>query len=874
MNSIEININKRFDLPLLLSCFFSFVIFQLSSSFCLSRPPPLNTMTSSTLCSNKYLSYRVPLRHGLHVRLSRPISRIFSKKTMAVTRPHRLLMHNSKSVRHRHRLLYNCGSFFHLCLFLSKIVLFRSSTALLIRSTTFSSGSRSSSSCRSSPFALVQARSFRPALHGVHRLRTATNSNNNMSSSASTTRTAAASSTTTTSTTPSSTTIADDNSNNNKLPPTTIPPIARREEDRVVLAGIAPPDWKKDLPRQSESSSRNLEALLDPPVPVPDPYGWMRDEKRENVEILQHLKLENAYTEGLTQHLQGLRETLYQEMLAAIQETDYTVPRPLQDWYYYTRTFQGKSYTVHCRAPKQKQQQQSEEDAILAKMKSWDGTAETSILEGEQVILDVNELAKDKPYCATGAVKRSPSHKLLAYSTDFSGDETCQLFVKDLETGEMVDHDEKLEISGSIVWAATDDALFYLKMDDAHRPFQLYKRTLSNDDDDKPDELLLEEKDELFWMGMSKSLDGKYLLVECSSKETSEYHFLDLTDPTASLQCIAKRRSKVLYDVEHRNGKWWIQSNVGGLPNMALWTAPAVADCQDTWNLVTDASTGKVLFEGGYDRSLDYVSCFKNHIVASGREGGLPRVWIARVGDDDDDDHDSAAAAAVAVQSFEMLDFAEEAYDAGLGTNLEFDTNKVVVAYDSLVTPTQSLEIALDDTSQRTVLKERAVPGYNRMEYACDRITVQSRDGSTQIPVSLVYRKDVMEQNLQKGEPVHVHLYGYGSYGSTVEADFRSTRLPLLNRGIVYVIAHVRGGGEMGRQWYVIRAQCTKKRPKGAASRKKIHSTHHRVSFQLTLFLLSLTPGMRSQMVPNIFAKRTHSTILLMWLVGWCMSES
>jgi len=509
------------------------------------------------------------------------------------------------------------------------------------------------------------------------------------------------------------------------------PPVARREEDRVVHVGAAPERWKKEVPRQSESSK---EKLMDPPVALSDPYGWLRDESRENQDVLDHLKAENAYTESLTHHLDGLRTKLYNEMLSAIQETDYTTPRPDGPYYYYTRTFQGKSYTVHCRAPKSK-------DPLNI---DWDGTAESAILLGEQVTLDVNELAKGKNYCATGSVVKSPSHKLLAYSTDFTGGETCQMFVKDLESGEIVDHDEKLEISGSIRWGADDSTLFYLKLDPAHRPYQVYRRRLKKDDE--PDELLLEEPDDLYWMGIYKSLDGKYLFVETSSKETSEIHFLDLQDPDSKLQCIAKRRSKVLYEVEHRNGQWWIQSNVGGLPNMALWTAKARANCEDSWKKVVD-SEGQALFDGDYDRSLSDVTCFKNHVVMSGREGGLPRVWIASVSDD-------------AVRKFEMLTFEEEAYDAGLGTHREFETDKIVVSYDSLVTPTQSIEISLDETSERTVLKERAVPGYDKSLYGCERTTVKSRDGTSEIPVSLVYREDIMEQCKATGEPVHAHLYG------------------------------------------------------------------------------------------------------------------
>ena len=190
------------------------------------------------------------------------------------------------------------------------------------------------------------------------------------------------------------------------LPSIASPPKARREEDRAVLVG------KVEGPtRQSEAST---EPLLDPPVSVPDPYGWMRDETRTNQEVLDHLRAENAYTEALTSHLGDLRESLYKELLSSIQETDYSLPRPRGDYVYYSRTIEGKAYTVYCRAPK---------PADDFDMTSWDGSADSPILPNEEILLDVNELAKGKSYCDTGTVKTSPSHKFLAYTADFSGDE-------------------------------------------------------------------------------------------------------------------------------------------------------------------------------------------------------------------------------------------------------------------------------------------------------------------------------------------------------------------------------------------------------------------------------------------------------------------
>uniref|UniRef100_A0A7S4QT86 Prolyl endopeptidase n=1 Tax=Ditylum brightwellii TaxID=49249 RepID=A0A7S4QT86_9STRA len=565
-----------------------------------------------------------------------------------------------------------------------------------------------------------------------------------------------------------------------------VPPTARREEDRYILAGklaetepnYLAPDGKP-LARQSDSSPN---ALLDPPVKVSDPYGWLRDESRTVPEVLEHLNNENAYTEHLTAHLSDLRSDIYQEMLAGIKETDYTVPVQNGEWLYYSRTFEGKSYKSMCRAPLK--------DGWEELAKQWDGSMDSPILPGEVAYLDVNELAEGKSYCATGQVRPSPSHNVLAYSADFTGNEVCQIFVKDINTGEIIDHDETLECYGQLQWGADDKTIFYLKMDSEKRPYQLYRHVIGSDE---PDELLYQEDNALYWVGLSKSFDDKYIFVSSRSKESAEVHFLDLTDSNAKLQCVAERRKKVLYSVRHRAGSWFITTNVGGTPNMRLMVSPAVANSEDSWKDMVDQN-GNVMFNGGYERAISGFTSFESHSVASGREGGLPQIWVVSYASETTSD----------VTDFVQLSFEEDAYDVGLGGNSMYNADHVVIAYDSLVTPLSSIKIPLDsptDLSKRTVLKEQEVPGYNRSDYSCERTTVKSRDGSADIPVSIVYRKDV-EEKIKSGEAVPAHLYGYGSYGACMEASFRSTRRALLDRGMVYVIAHVRGGGEMGRQWY------------------------------------------------------------------------
>ena len=577
---------------------------------------------------------------------------------------------------------------------------------------------------------------------------------------------------------------------------TTKPPPCRREEDRVFYAGSAPPNWDKSHPRQAQESD---EPLIDPPVAVKDPYGWLRDDKRENKEVIDHLEAENQYTKSITDQLDPLQDELYKEFLGSMQETDYTTPRPRGGYWYYTRTFEGKSYPQYCRAPKTGDSFQVE----------WDGSKEAPILPREEVYLDVNLLGEGKSYCDLGAAKISPSQRYLAYTVDYKGDETYEVQVKDLETGieiplKVAGRDDLLETSGTVFWGDDDSSLFYMTMDDAHRPYRLFHRVNWKDDKDPTDTLLKEELDDIYWAHAYKSFDCKCIFFETASSETSEVWYLKLEDMDPNnmeMKCIAERRNKVLYEVEHRHEQWYIWTNVDSSPNMKLMTAPAKDNCGGEWELVLDIDN-RPAFDGNAAKALDSVSVFDNHVVIEGREGGIPRVWVYKP----------------ATKSLEMLIFDEPAHDVGLGTHYDFAADRIVVHYDSLTTPPQSIELSLENPSEsRIVLKEKNIPGYDKGGYGCDRIHVLSRDGEAQIPVSIVYRNDVMEK-VKNGERVPVHLYGYGSYGSCCEADFSSTRLSLLNRGIIYVIAHIRGGAEMGRTWY--------EAPKGAKFLCKKNTFH------------------------------------------------
>ena len=593
------------------------------------------------------------------------------------------------------------------------------------------------------------------------------------------------------------------------------PPKIRRDNDRFIYVGVPNHDDENDerVPRQSETS---MNALLDPPIAVPDPYGWMRDETRSNPEVLQHLETENNYTLlQIMQHLKPLETTLYEEMISYILETSHSFPILEQDFYYYQRTTKGQPYPLHCRAPKPKDNTTTQATTttissnmyLKHQLALWDGSSTMSVLPGEQVYLDESELAQDHDHLDVGSLEISPSQQLVAYTIDTTGNEVYMLVIQEIDTGKIVfQEDKKLMISNNVIWGPTDDTIFYTKLDDADRTYQVYQRGLKNT---REEVLLYQEDAILFWVGMKKSKDNRYLLVETASSESSEWYYLDLQtrvqnsdrpDNRMALISVATRQPNVLYSVEHFHGTWWITSNRGGSPDLQLWAKPVDDENESKWSRIPDPKAVQPLLNG---IAVEGLSIFVNHIVVQGRQNGMPQLWILTV----DGSGDSSK-----VLDCQRLEWGVDIGTDNEGSNyvelasylVEYNTTSIIVEYESLVTPRQHIEIVLDhpnDFTQRTVLQEVPVPGYQKELYDFKRIHVPSRDGKAQIPVSLVYLKSTMEQALG-GSLVPIHLYGYGAYGDSIEDTFSSSRIPLLKRGMIYAIAHVRGGGEMGRPWY------------------------------------------------------------------------
>ncbi|OQR98719.1 serine protease family S09A [Achlya hypogyna] len=488
------------------------------------------------------------------------------------------------------------------------------------------------------------------------------------------------------------------------------------------------------------------DAPMDPILYIEDPYYYVRDDTRKNKEVIAHLEKENEYAEHMTSHLKNARENIYRELLSHVQETDVAYPYPHGDYLYYTRTEKGSSYTYHCR--------KSRHDANAK----------------EELILDENELAKGQSHCDVGAVSISPDHKFLAYSVDFNGYETYQGFVKNLVTGEILS-DRIENVSGGLVWGTDASTVYYSTMDDAHRQDKIWRHTVGSS---VKDELIYTEDDQLFSAYMGKTRSGRYLLLQSSSSETSEVSFIDLQAPAKGVTLVEKRVKGVTYSVDHQGDAFFIETNKDGATNFKLMTTPVATPSAAHW---TDVFP--------YDAAVkvDGIDCFESFSVLHGRQDGFTQLWIVT--------KDAAGAF-----TKERMAFSDPIYTISGAPNKEYATQTYRLTYSSPTTPFTTYDYDVG-SRQMTLLKERPVPNYDRSLYACERIEATAEDG-TRVPMSLVYRKD----KRTPGTPQPLHLYGYGSYEICIDPTFSATTLPLLDRGVIYVIAHIRGGGEMGRTWY------------------------------------------------------------------------
>ncbi len=472
-----------------------------------------------------------------------------------------------------------------------------------------------------------------------------------------------------------------------------------------------------------------------------DDYAWLR--KKKDPDVKAYLEAENAHTVAMMAHTEPFQKKLYQEMLGRIKEDDSTVPAPLAGYWYYSRTETGKAYAIHCR-------------------KKGDLNAP------EEVLLDENLLAEGHAFFDLGDAEVSPNDRLLAYTADFDGSENYTLYIKDLDTGELMS-DRVEKISEDLEWSNDNSTVYYVRLDaETHRPWQMYRHRLGTAEAD--DVLVFEEADEAYFLSMGKTKDEAYMLVDLSSHTSTEVHYFSADEADGKPVLLAPRRPLIELGFEHHEGWWYIVTNEDAI-NSKLMRAPVSTPERAHWEEVI-AHDPLV--------KIDDIETFKDFLVIYGRRGGYKSITVRDV------------------RTGEMheIEHPEPVYTLGGGANLEYDIEVLRFGYSSLVTPSTSFDYHLRNRT-RTLLKQAEVlGGYDQNLYQSERIYATAEDG-TQIPMSVVYKRTFMTDL-----PRPLYLYGYGAYGHTVDPSFSSARLSLLDRGMIFAIAHVRGGGAMGRLWY------------------------------------------------------------------------
>jgi oligopeptidase B len=470
---------------------------------------------------------------------------------------------------------------------------------------------------------------------------------------------------------------------------------------------------------------------------VIDPYFWLRE--KASPQVKQYLEAENAYTEAMTGNLKPFSDAIYKEMLGHIKQTDLSVPTRRGAYYYYSRTEEGKQYPIQCRR-------------------------KGSMDAPEEVLLDLNALGKDRKFVGLGAVVVSDDQNLLAYTIDYTGFRQYALQVKDLRTGQTLP-DTTARVT-AVAWAADNKTLFLTTEDDiTKRSDKLFRHVLG----EAAFDLLYDEKDELYDIGIGKTRDRKYLVLEIEAKDTSEARTLSAARPRGNFAVFLPREKKHRYYVDHREGTFYIRTNQDGI-NFAIMTAPESNPARQNW---------KVFLAHRDDVRLENIDLFQDFAVSVEKSQALTHLRV----------HNFKTG------TWTNIAFPEPVYSVFPGGTPEYESTTYRYNYQSLITPSSIFDY---DTrsGKSTLLKQQEVPGgYDPKLYASERLWATARDG-VKVPISIVYRKGMVRDG-----KAPLFLYGYGSYGIGTPPTFSSNRLSLLDRGMSYAIAHIRGGDEMGEKW-------------------------------------------------------------------------
>jgi oligopeptidase B len=494
-------------------------------------------------------------------------------------------------------------------------------------------------------------------------------------------------------------------------------------------------------------------------VELVDEYAWLRDENWQEVmrdpaaldpAIRAYLEAENSYTEAALADTTGLQAELFAEMKGRIKEDDSSVPAPDGGFAYFRSYVTGGQYPRLNRRPR-------------------DGGP-------EELLLDGNKEAEGKAYWQLGDHAHSPNHRLLAYAVDDKGSELFTVRIRDLATG-MDLPDVITDTRGSLVWARDSKTLFYVRLDDKQRPLSVHRHRVGTAAEE--DVLVYEERDNGFYVGVEETQSGRFILIVAHDHQTSEVFLIDSERPESTLRVVAARERGHEYYVDHHAERLFVLTNSGGAEDFRICEAPLDAPAMANWREIIPHRPGRLIVD---------IVAFAGHLVRLEREDGLPRIVVRQL----------------ANGSEHAIAFDEEAYSLGVSAGYEFDTTTLRFTYSSMTTPEQVYDYDMQ-TRIRVLRKTQEVPsGHNPADYVTRRVLAPARDGET-VPISLLYRKGTP---LDGSAPLL--LYGYGAYGISIPAAFRTTWLSLVDRGFVFAVAHIRGGKDKGYRWYT-EGKCEKK---------------------------------------------------------------
>lgn len=483
-----------------------------------------------------------------------------------------------------------------------------------------------------------------------------------------------------------------------------------------------------------------------------DNYFWMRltDEQKtaekpdsHTQEVVDYLNAENEYTDKITDHLKPFQDTLYNEIVGRIKQTDMSVPYRDNGYHYITRYEEGKEYPIHTR-----------------KKGSMDAE--------EEIMINVNDLAADYEYYAVSGLSVSPNNKILAYGEDPVSRRQYTLRFKNLETGEM--YEDKIEnTTGSATWANDNKTIFYTRKDDALRSYKIFKHVIGTSSSN--DKEVFHEADETYNAFVYKTKSEKYIVIGSWATLSQEYQILDADRPNGELKMFQPRVRNLEYSIGHYDDKWYIRTNKDGAKNFKIMTTSEDNTAEENW---------KDYIPHRENVFLEGTDFFKDYFVLSERIDGITKIRVMEWNGTND----------------HYIDFGEDAYLAYTSTNPEFGTDQLRVGFTSLTTPNTTFDYDMKNQKLQKLKQQEVVGDFDPSDYASERIMVTARDGA-RVPLSIVYKKGFRKDGTQP-----VLLYGYGSYGNSMDPYFSSVRLSLLDRGFAFAIAHIRGGQEMGRQWY------------------------------------------------------------------------